>query len=408
MPMPTPNPLTTDHILNLTKTMVATPSVTTGEQPFSDWVANQLSDMGMQGVTQIPVDESGDSVFGYIDGPADQPSMLFVFHLDTFPAFDNWQTEPFTPTLVDHPDGPRLYGLGTHDMKGGAACLLAAVEALMQVQSELGGRVYVAATSDEENWSRGAHAVIDYAIEQGGLLDNCRYCIIPEPLDAGQLIVGARGRHVFHAEFQGKTVHAAFGGGVNAAVDAAKAAVALSQPDGVDLGYNHEFETGGTLSVTGIQSGGTLILVPERADLFIDRMTIPGQTAEDAAAQIKALIDGAAIDGTYTLTYDQRPTPAPTAYVVPPESRFVQVVRSQLAQAQGLAGPQAVTLRLARSVADTNHFAQAKDGYSGIPTLICGPQGGNTCEANEYLRVDSLVPTAEVLYRSALELLGNQ
>lgn len=338
--------------------------------------------------------------------------MLLVFHLDTFPAFDNWQTDPFKPTLVDHADGARLYGLGTHDMKGGAACLLAAVEALVQNRSELGGRVYVAATSDEENWSRGAHAVIDHAQQQGGLLDHCIGCLIPEPLDAGTLIVGARGRHVFHATFQGKTVHAAFGGGVNAAVDAAKAAVALSQPDAIDLGYNSEFDMAGTIAITGIQSGGTLILVPERADLFIDRMTIPGQRAEDAAEQIHALIKSADIAGSYTLEYDQRPTPAPTAYVVPTDSRLVQTVRHQLAKAQGIS-PDTMQLRLARSVADTNHFASAKpdtqprDSYSGIPTLICGPQGGNTCEANEYLQIDSLVPTAQALYKSTIELLNN-
>lgn len=400
-------PLTLDHIVDLTKTMVAIPSITENEQPLSDWVANHLTDIGLSGVTQIPVEESGDSVFGYIDGPADQPALLLVFHLDTFPVFDDWQTEPFTPTLVDHPDGARLYGLGTHDMKGGAACLLAAVEALVQNRSELGGRVYVAATSDEENWSRGAHAVIDYAQQQGGLLDNCVGCLIPEPLDAGTLIVGARGRHVFHATFQGKTVHAAFGGGVNAAVDAAKAAVAINQPDVVDLGYNAEFDTVGTLAVTGIQSGGTLILVPERADLYIDRMTIPGQSADDAAEQIRGVIDAAGINGTYTLEWDQRPTPAPAAYIVPPESRLVQVVREQIAQTQGLASPDEVRLTLARSVADTNHFAGAKAGYPGIPTLICGPQGGNTCEANEYVLVDSLVPTAQALYNSVLELLRN-
>ena len=399
------NPLTQNHILDLTKAMVAIPSITKDEQLLSDWVADFLRDVGLKGVTQIPVEESGDSVFGYIDGPEDKPALLLAFHLDTFPVFDNWQTAPFKPTLVEGVSGSRLYGLGTHDMKGGAACLLATVEALMQAQPQLGGRVYVAATTDEENWSRGAHAVIDYAIRQGGLLETCRYCLIPEPLDAGTLIVGARGRHVFHAAFQGKTVHAAFSNGVNAAVDAAKAAVALSQSDAVDLGYSDDFAIGGSLAVTGIHSGGTLILVPEHADLFIDRMTILGQSAQDAADQIHALIDGAGIAGSYTLAYDKRPTPAPTAYVVPPDSRFVQVVRRHLAQAQALSSAEAVDLRLARSVADTNHFAQAKTGYPGIPTLICGPQGGNTCEANEYLLVDSLVPTAQVLYQSALELL---
>ena len=55
-----------------------------------------------------------------------------------------------------------------------------------------------------------------------------------------------------------------------------------------------------------------------------------------------------------------------------------------------------------RSVADTNHFAV----HGGVPTLICGPQGGNTCEANEYVEVDSLLPTARAIAASAVELLG--
>ncbi|HIH88382.1 TPA: hypothetical protein HA344_04125, partial [Candidatus Bathyarchaeota archaeon] len=57
---------------------------------------------------------------------------------------------------------------------------------------------------------------------------------------------------------------------------------------------------------------------------------------------------------------------------------------------------------LARSVADTNHIA----GHGGVPTLICGPTGGNTCEANEWVDVESLLPTARVLTRSVLDLLG--
>ena len=57
---------------------------------------------------------------------------------------------------------------------------------------------------------------------------------------------------------------------------------------------------------------------------------------------------------------------------------------------------------LARSVADTNHIAV----HGGVPTLICGPDGGNTCEANEYVLVDSLEPIARTYVKVALDLLG--
>jgi acetylornithine deacetylase/succinyl-diaminopimelate desuccinylase-like protein len=59
---------------------------------------------------------------------------------------------------------------------------------------------------------------------------------------------------------------------------------------------------------------------------------------------------------------------------------------------------------LGRSVADTNHFAV----HGGVPTLIYGPQGGNTCEANEYVLVDSMPAVARVYTQSVLDLLGGR
>ena len=57
---------------------------------------------------------------------------------------------------------------------------------------------------------------------------------------------------------------------------------------------------------------------------------------------------------------------------------------------------------LGRSVADTSHFAF----HGHVPTLICGPQGGNTCEANEWLELDSLLPTSRAMLRATLQMLA--
>jgi len=62
-----------------------------------------------------------------------------------------------------------------------------------------------------------------------------------------------------------------------------------------------------------------------------------------------------------------------------------------------------VGLILGRSVADTNHFAV----HGGVPTIICGPSGGNTCEANEYVELSSLPAIARTYVRSVLDLLGS-
>jgi acetylornithine deacetylase/succinyl-diaminopimelate desuccinylase-like protein len=379
--------LSTDRLLHLARTLVAIPSVTGAEQRLADWTAAFLSDRGFRNLRRLPVAESGASIVAEY-GAAHGPAVMLNFHLDTFPVCAGWTGDPLTPRVA----GDRLYGLGAHDMKGGAACLLGAVEAIVHSGVELPGRLIVSATSDEENWSRGAHALIN-----SGALAGCVACLVPEPSDAGTLTIGQRGRHVFRIAFSGQAAHAAFGGGVNAVTDAAQVAARLAEPDAVDLGYAERFGLSGSLCVIGLHGGGTLILVPEHAELFIDRHILPSETAESAAAQIRAVVEACNVESRWELTWDDRPTPAPGPFVVDPASALVQTVRAHLEREQG----REVRLALGRSVADTSHFAV----HGGVPTLICGPQGGNTCTADEYLAISSLLPTARAYVRSVIDLL---
>jgi acetylornithine deacetylase/succinyl-diaminopimelate desuccinylase-like protein len=378
-----------NRLVELTKTLVSIPSVTGQEHQLADWMVEHFKAIGLSKVQRLPVEAAADTIVGWVDGPASGPTLMLNFHLDTFDVFEGWQTDPFTP----HLENGRLYGLGAHDMKGGGACILGAVEALLHSGVRLNGRLLVAATTDEENWSRGAHALI-----KSGLLENCQYCLVPEPSRPGTLTIGQRGRHVFRLTFHGKTVHAAYEGGINAVADAARVVALLANRDELDLGYNPEFDISGSLCVIGFQGGGTLILVPELAHVFIDRHILPGQTVEEAAAQIRAIVERANIASTYDLAWDERPTPAPPPFIVPPGSHFAQTVASHLAAETG----QEIKFVLGRSVADTNHFAI----HGGIPTLICGPRGGNTCQANEYVEVASLAPIGRTYVKAVVELVG--
>jgi len=377
-----------ERLIELTETLVSINSITGNEKEISDWVYNFLVDLGLTGVQRLPVEESGDTVVGWIDGPMEGPTLMLNFHLDTFDAFKDWKTEPLSPTII----GDRLYGLGSHDMKGGAACLLGAIEAIILSGVELCGRVLVTATSDEEYWSRGAHELI-----KQGYLKDCDYCMVPEPAAPDTLTIGQRGRHVFTIKFHGRTASAAYDSGVNAVVDAARVVSRLGDITPEQLGYLPEYDMRGSLCVIGFQGGSNRILVPELAEVIIDRHILPGETVEDAADQIKEIIDSANIESGYELTWDDRPTPAPTSFIVPPESNFVQTVKTNLESETG----NQIQLILGRSVADTNHFAV----HGGVPTMICGPTGGNTCEANEWVDLDSLVPIAGTYVRSIIDLL---
>ena len=376
------------RIVELVEEMVSIPSITNKEGAMSDWTNRRLRELGLE-VHRLRVEESGDTIVGWLDSPRKSPSMMLNFHIDTFDAFRGWVTDPFKPVVKNG----RLYGLGAHDMKGGGACLIAAVEAIVESGVRLGGKLIVSGTSDEENWSRGAHALINQ-----GYLKGCKYCLVPEPSAVGTLTIGERGRHVFHLTFHGESVSAAYDKGVNAVVDASKAAVALARLSKTELGYNKEFELGGSLCVIGLKGGGTMIYVPELAELWVDRHILPGQTVKGAAEQIREVVDKVGIEGNYDIAWDERPTPAPLSFVVPKTSKLVKIVTRNLERETGWR----VRHVLARSVADTNHIAT----HGGVPTLICGPTGGNTCEANEWVDVDSLLPTSRMLARSVIDLLG--
>jgi len=373
-------------LIGLTSELVSIPSVTNSEEEISDWLYDYFKDIGLVDIERFPVEDSGDTLAGWYPKVGDGPVLMLNFHMDTFKAFQGWDTDPFNPVI----EGDRLYGLGAHDMKGGAACALTAVRCMIESGLDLGGGLLVTATSDEENWSRGAHALIEV-----GLLEGCDYCLVPEPQAPGVLTIGQRGRHVFHITFHGRAVSAAYDSGVNAVVDASRAVTELDELE--ELGYNEEFGMGGSLCVIGVNGGGTMILVPEVADVYIDRHILPEQGVDWAAEQIRRAIEGTGIEGKYELTWDERPTPAPGAFIVPPDSVFVKTVKKKLEEETG--GD--VELVLGRSVADTNHFAV----HGGVPTLICGPTGGNTCEANEYVDTNSLPSTTRMLIKSITDLL---
>jgi acetylornithine deacetylase/succinyl-diaminopimelate desuccinylase-like protein len=207
---------------------------------------------------------------------------------------------------------------------------------------------------------------------------------------------------VFHLSFKGKTIQASYDHdeGINAVVDAARVVTAL---DGIpldELGVNKTYGITGNMAVTSIQGGSTMIQIPERAHVYLDRHTLPEQTPESVAESLRAVIDKTGIKSTVDIEWDNRPTPAPTAYLVPKHDAIVKAIHGQILAELD----EPPTYVIGRSVNDASHLTV----YGDIPTLLYGPQGGNTCKANEYLEMDSLVPTARIYLNTVLNILGIQ
>jgi acetylornithine deacetylase/succinyl-diaminopimelate desuccinylase-like protein len=92
------------------------------------WVADALHAEGFQDVAVLDTPDGTQSVYGFLPGPADAPTVLLYAHYDVQPPLDlaSWTTPPFELTERDG----RWYGRGAADCKGGFIMHLLALRAL--------------------------------------------------------------------------------------------------------------------------------------------------------------------------------------------------------------------------------------------------------------------------------------
>ena len=153
--------------LALTKQLVAfaSPSHRSNVE-VGQFVQSQLDALGFETEQVLYQDASGVDKLNVIGrtGPAPSthaPGLAYFCHSDVVPA-DEWSApggNPFDATEI----GGRLYGRGSCDMKGSAACMLAALSQLRDQAFQ--APIYFVCTADEERSYVGAkHVVADSRI----------------------------------------------------------------------------------------------------------------------------------------------------------------------------------------------------------------------------------------------------
>ena len=127
-----------------------------------------------------------------------EPSLLFNFHMDTVPATSDWTRSPFELAVRDE----RATGLGACDIKGAAACMLAAVLATE-------GDVALLFTSDEE--AGNSHCIKTFLAEH----NTFQNVVVAEPTKAG-IVRAHRGIVTGTVNFKGAAGHASAQSGIGA------------------------------------------------------------------------------------------------------------------------------------------------------------------------------------------------
>jgi acetylornithine deacetylase/succinyl-diaminopimelate desuccinylase-like protein len=117
------------------KTFVAFPSISgvsgnpEGIQGATTWLAETLSEMGLEGVAILPTEGNPVVYAEDLRAGSGKPTVLIYGHYDVVKVepVEDWDGDPFQAVVL----GEHLRGRGTSDMKGQIIACLAAVESLL-------------------------------------------------------------------------------------------------------------------------------------------------------------------------------------------------------------------------------------------------------------------------------------
>ena len=159
--------------LELTKQLIARPSVTPDDHQCQKLIAERLQAIGF---------EAEHHRFGEVDNlwarrGKQAPLFVFAGHTDVVPPgpVEQWQYDPFTPTI----SGSTLYGRGTADMKSSIAAMICACEKFIAENPEHNGSIAFLITSDEEGDAIDGTVKIVELLQQRN--ENIDWCLVGEP-----------------------------------------------------------------------------------------------------------------------------------------------------------------------------------------------------------------------------------
>lgn len=322
------------------------------------------------------------------DPSAERPGVLMLGHSDVVPAGEGWAASPFSPRVADG----WLTGRGAADMKGGIAAALQAMGAVHQVRPELPLELLV--TVDEEDLAIGIQAHI---IEPPG---HYLACIVAEPTDLA-VVIACRGAANLAIEVSGSAAHAGRPeDGASAITTAARIATWIAEDHARLRSGAGGLLGSATWSVGRIEGGHGTSIVPDRCTLLVDRRLMPGETGEQALAQLRAgiaTVTGAASPEALACTAEAQLQMEMPGFETEPTHPLVQTAVEALT-AEGAAAP----VEAWTAACEGGYIAR----HHGCPTIILGP-GDITSQAhqpNERVPIADLATAARAYTRMLISL----
>ncbi|MEV8630949.1 M20/M25/M40 family metallo-hydrolase [Streptosporangium sp. NPDC051023] len=292
-----------DEALELLRQAVATPSVTGDEDAFARLVAEHLTDAGAGDVTVTDFAPGRPNVWGVTRGTGGGPGLMFLGHLDTVHVRgweEHWRGDvrenPFSGAVVDG----HVWGRGVGDLKAGICTVISALKTLRRAGLAPRGDVSAVFVGDEESGEPGSgvSAGIKDVVPRiaRGEIPRPEFAVYVEPTQL-HVYTAQMGFLIAEITLEGKS---AYFGAPELGVDALRAAHEMlsalwAHTAELELRAEHELVGRPFLLVTGITGGG-YIAVPGECRIDLIRKLLPGESLDEARAELDAVVAAAVTD----------------------------------------------------------------------------------------------------------------
>jgi succinyl-diaminopimelate desuccinylase len=369
--------------LELTRQLIARPSVTPNDAGCQDLIAARLVPLGFRAET---VARNGTTNLWLRHGHA-RPTVVLAGHTDVVPPGprETWSSDPFVPTERDG----ALYGRGAADMKASVAAFAIAAEEFVRARPQHRGSVALLLTSDEEGPATdGTVAVVERLAARGESVD---YCIVGEPTSvdhlgdtikngrrgslSGRLVVRGIQGHVAYPHLARNPVH--------------QFAPALAELADTQWDRGDDYFPPTTFQVSSIRAGtGAGNVIPGTCEVDFNLRFSPASTAEALRERIEHILDRHGLD------YELQWTLGAAPFLTLPGELVAAITRA----IESVAGRTPV-LSTTGGTSDGRFLATV------CPQVVeFGPTNATIHKVNERIPLDEIERLKDV-YRRTLELL---
>ncbi|GAQ25279.1 M20 family metallopeptidase [Tepidanaerobacter syntrophicus] len=354
-----------EFTIDILKKLVTINSVTGNESEIGNKIFEILKYLGVDEIEKQNVDNDRFNIIARVRGDKKGPTTLLTGHLDTVPAGNGWETNPFVPVIK----GDKVYGRGALDMKSGIAIILSTVKFAIENKDKMKGDILIALVPDEEATSLGITTLINNTI-------NADFGIAAEPEYIP--IIGSVGKLLIHVDAYGKTAHGCEPNkGINAIEEMARFLVSLGK---IPLKEHHKIQKQPyvTLKIEGGFNQYSVI-VPDYCFCLVNKHTVPTETIEYILEQMQELVINMGLKAKFIFKIDE---PYYEPYEIQTDLPQIEKLCSIYKDVIG----KPMEFRYGTGVCDNNKLVPA----TGIPVICLGAKGGGLHSENEWVSLKSM------------------